>query len=263
MSQLWGYSDLYNLIDQRPNLKLGMMIDTNLLIAATYDSDENYEKTKEFLDLVFENEIPLYCNVNVKAEFLEIHRRIIFTEAIVGFAEVIEIGKLPPTLASKITTLNNRITRIEKKNTEENLNSPKVLRLSEAEIKDFKLEMLRVSNSGGENLWYELCELRVGDKISSLWEETKEGFGLNFIGTRKEDQDNHLKHEPDWNRATALMEKQGLSSADAMIVNMFLASKFDLLITSDNEVAIAILKNGNIPQGCIVPERVKIIIQGM
>lgn len=263
MSQLWGYSDLYNLIDQYSNLKLGMMIDTNLLIAATYDFDENYEKTKEFLDLVFENQIPLYCNVNVKAEFLEIHRRIIFTEAIIDFAQAIDLSKLPPTLASKITTLKNRVYKIEKKNKEENLNPSKVIRLGEAEIKDFKLEMLRVSNSAEENLWYELCESRVGDKISTLWEETEDAFGLNFIGTRKEDQDKHLKFEPDWNKATELMEKQGLSSADAMIVNMFLSSKFDLLITSDNEVALAILKNGKAPQGCIVPERVKNAIKGI
>ncbi len=237
------------------------MIDTNLLIAATYEFDENYEKTKEFLELIFENQLPLYCNVNVKAEFLEIHRRIIFTEAIIDFAQAVEITKLPNTLASKTTTLKNRVIKIERKNKDEKLDPPKVIRLSEAEIKDFKLEMMRISNTSNENLWYELCESRVGDKISTLWEETKEEFGLNFIGTRKEDQDNHLKFEPDWNKATDLMEKQGLSSADAMIVNMFLSSKFDVLITSDNEVALAVLKNVQAPQGCIVPERVKKALQ--
>jgi predicted nucleic acid-binding protein len=261
MSQLWGYSDLYNLIDERPNLKLGMMIDTNLLVAATYDFDENNEKTKEFLELIFENEIPLYCNVNVKAEFLEIHRRIIFTEAIIDFAQAIDIVKLPPSLASKITSLKTRVMKLEKRNKEEKIDPPKVLRLSEAEIKDFKLEIVRVSNSAGENLWYELCESRVGDKISTLWEDSKDEYGLNFIGTRQDDQDKHLKFEPDWSNATDLMERQGLSSADAMIVNMFLASKFDVLITSDNEVALAILKNAKDPQGCIVPERVKRAIE--
>lgn len=219
------------------------MIDTNLLIAATYEFDENYEKTKELLELIFENQIPLYCNVNVKAEFLEIHRRIIFTETIIDFAQAVDITKLPPTLASKTTTLKNRVIKNEKKNKDKKQDPPKVIRLSEAEIKDFKLEMLRVSNTSNENLWYELCETLVGDKISTLWEETKEEFGLNFISTRKEDQDKHLKFEPDWNKATDLMEKQGLSSADAMIVNMFFSSKFDVLITSDNEVALAVLKN--------------------
>jgi hypothetical protein len=257
MSQIWEYSDLYNLIDQRLNLKLGIMIDTNLLIASTYEIDENHEKTKEFLDLVFESKIPLYCNVNVKAEFLEIHRRIIFSEAIIDFANKADISILPPSLAGRIASLRVRIGKIEKKNKLEKLGTPKVIRFSEAEIKDFKFEMLRVSSIVNQNLWYELCDSKVSGKISSLWDFTENELGLNFVGTRKSDHDRHLNVDPGWLKATELMERQGLSSADSMIVNMFLCSKFDLLLSSDNEVALAVLKNCKPPQGCIVPNSVK------
>lgn len=262
MSALWGYSDLYDLIEQRPNLKRGIVVDTNILVAATYELDENYDASKEFLDLVFEKKIPLYCNVNVRTEFLEIHRRIIFSEAILDFAEAVDISKLPTTLAEKVTNLRKRQGKLERKMKLDPAISQKPIRLSEAEIKDIKMEMLRLSNASNENLWYELCESRVGSQLSSIWDGTLEDFGLNFLSTREGDETGHLHSTPNWDNVTALMENQGLASSDAMIVNIFLCSKFELLLTSDNEVAIAVTKNCKPPQGVIVPEKVKSAIEG-
>jgi hypothetical protein len=94
MSLIWGYSDFLTTLNRLPSLKKGMVVDTNVLISATYDSDNFYDPTKEFLNFVAEYEVPLYCNVNVRAEFLEIHRRIIFSETLFDFANTIDISKL-------------------------------------------------------------------------------------------------------------------------------------------------------------------------
>ena len=70
---IWGYSDLDGLIKTHLNIKNGILVDTNILVAATYDMDEYHEVAKSFIDNLIENNIPLYCNVNIRAEFLDIH----------------------------------------------------------------------------------------------------------------------------------------------------------------------------------------------
>ncbi len=75
------------LIKTHPKIKNGILIDTNILAAATYDMDKYYEVAKAFIDQIIENNIPLYCNVNIRAEFLDIHRRIIASEVILDFAK--------------------------------------------------------------------------------------------------------------------------------------------------------------------------------
>lgn len=80
-----GYSELDKLLIQSPNVKNGILIDTNILVSATYELDQCHDSAMNFIDSIIEREIPIYCNVNIRAEFLEIHRRILFSEAILDF----------------------------------------------------------------------------------------------------------------------------------------------------------------------------------
>ncbi len=64
-----GYSDFLKTLTKLPTLKRGVVVDTNVLISATYDSDTFYDETKDFLSFIAEHAIPLFCNVNVRAEF--------------------------------------------------------------------------------------------------------------------------------------------------------------------------------------------------
>lgn len=93
MSALWGYSDFLEVLKTQPGLKRGIVLDTNVLVSGTYDLDIFHEVTKVFVDQVIDNNIPFFCNVNVRSEFLEIHRRIIFTEAILNFLGTLSIKR--------------------------------------------------------------------------------------------------------------------------------------------------------------------------
>lgn len=104
---IWGYSELDALIDGHPNVKNGILIDTNILVAATYDLDKYHEVAKAFIDELLSHKIPLYCNVNIRAEFLDIHRRIVASEAILGFAKTCNKEKLPSELASDLIKLQS------------------------------------------------------------------------------------------------------------------------------------------------------------
>lgn len=219
-----------------PNLSLGVIADTNVLVSASYDLDPSNTEAVEFFDFLSGNQIPIFCNVNVKAEFLEIQRRIIFTEALLDFEFHVDKSKLPRELGRKLVSIRTRASKplAEGK-------SP--MRLSEPDIKQFKIMMTQV-RSKETDLWSVFCEDRIGNKISSVWNETEERLGLNFLSSNKIGRENYFHHSPNWNEALRLMESFGLSSSDAMILNMFFCSRLAAIVTSDWEVAHAVSRSG-------------------
>ena len=249
---IWGYSDLDGLIKTHLKIKNGILVDTNILVAATYDMDEYHEVAKNFIDNLIENNIPLYCNVNIRAEFLDIHRRIIVSEAILGFEATCKKSELPPELASELTSYRRRW-----ENRAKNKPNMSPLLLTDKEIKDFRKQMIQVS-SKSIDLWTELTTDQIVSKIEAVWIETENNLGLNFLSLRKEDQENFLNKKPDWDDVMKLMSNPGLSSYDAMIVNMFFVSKFEFIASSDLDIAIALNKSGLSNKHAIIPDELKV-----
>ncbi len=249
MSLIRGYSDFLSTLNQLPSLKKGVVVDTNILISATYDSDKFFEPTQEFLNFVVEYEVPLYCNVNVRSEFLEIQRRIIFSETLFDFADTIDRSKLPMILASKL----GKWSKLNKSRKDR---GDLPLRLSEGDLKSIKLALMKISD-GEKDLWSILCENRIGNKLSHLWEMTVSELGLNFLTVQAGDKTEHLDKAPDWNDTIHLIEQQGLSSSDAMILNMFFSSKYDALITSDLEIALTMERIKPLNKICFIPDHLR------
>lgn len=245
-----GYSDFLKTLTERPSIGRGLVVDTNVLISATYDSDTFFDSTKEFLNFVAENGVPIFCNVNVRAEFLEIHRRIIFSEALFDFADEVEAAKLPLQLAQQLG-------KWSKTNETRKRQGKSPLRLGESDLKSVKLALIQIGD-GSRDLWTVLCENRIGNKLSDLWHKSVDELGLNFLTMRKEDQAEYLDRKPDWEDAIKLIEQQGLGSADAMILNMFLVSKFDAIATSDREVAVTLKRLNPRQKLCFVPDQLQI-----
>lgn len=213
--------------------------------------DKYHEVAKGFIDELIGNTIPLYCNVNIRAEFLDIHRRIIASEAILGFAKTCNKAELPPSLASDLTSYRRRW-----ENHDTNKPNDPPLRLSDTEIKNFRMQMIKIKGVGTD-LWTELSSDQIVTKIEAVWKETEINLGLNFLSLRKEDQENYLNRKPEWDDVMKLMSNPGLSSYDAMIVNMFFASKFELIASSDLDIAIALKKSGLSDKHAIVPDELK------
>ena len=248
---IWGYSELDALIELHPNITNGILIDTNILVAATYEMDRYHDVAKGFIDRLIVKNIPLYCNVNIRAEFLDMHRRIIASEAILGFAKICNKSELPPDLANELTNYRRRCDNHEEKKPD----APP-LRLSDSEIKDFRKKMVKVRGCGTD-LWTELSSDQIVSKIETVWNNTEVGLGLNFLSLRKEDQENYLNKKPEWDDVLKLMSNPGLSSYDAMIINMFFSSKFEAIASSDSDIAIALQKRGLNDKHAIVPDALK------
>lgn len=250
MSQVLGYSDFLKALTDKPSLKNGLVVDTNVLISATYDSDNFFEPTTQFFDYLAENKIPIYCNVNVRAEFLEIHRRIIFTESLIDFFHEVNRSLLPTDVSAQL----GKWSASNKRRVDE---QRPPLRLSEAEIKKIKLDLMQIVD-GDRNLWTALCENKIGNKLESLWIQTEEELGLNFLSTRNEDSSPLFKSSPEWSGAVKLIEKHGLSSSDAMIVNMFFCSSLGAIVSSDQEVAHIVGRSETPDKICFVPDSLKL-----
>lgn len=50
--RIFGYTDFLKKLSEQPSLGNGLVVDTNVLISATYDSDKFFDKTAQFLDLI-------------------------------------------------------------------------------------------------------------------------------------------------------------------------------------------------------------------
>ena len=248
MQLLWGYTDFLSLLSRRPKMNEGLVVDTNILISVTYDGDAFFEQTNDLLDIVFENSVPLFFNVNVRAEFLEIQRRITFTDALLSFESQTKLASLPLELSKKLSSI-----RSNQKKREET--GRKNLRLSEFDIKEFKSLMIQESLPSG-NLWREFCHEYIGDQLFAAWDDVVNKFGLNPLSLRAEDQDKNMATPPSWEDAVELMSTEGLSSSDAMIVNMFQASNFEAILSSDADVGTAVERLKRENKICILPDRV-------
>lgn len=248
MQLLWGFTDFLSLLSHRPKLSNGLVVDTNILISATYDGDTFFEQTNDLLDLIFENNVPLFYNVNVRAEFLEIQRRITFTDALLSFESQTKLATLPIELSKKLSSIRSNQKRRED-------SGRKNLRLSEFDIKEFKSLMIQESLPSG-NLWREFCHEYIGDQLFKSWDEVVTKFALNPLSLRADDQDKNIVTSPSWEDAVELMSTEGLSSSDAMIVNMFQASKFEAILSSDADVGTAVERLKREDKICILPDRV-------
>ena len=51
---IWGYSEIKDLVTQHSNVKNGLLVDTNILVAATYELDEFNEAAMDLIDSAME-----------------------------------------------------------------------------------------------------------------------------------------------------------------------------------------------------------------
>lgn len=246
MKLIWGYSEIKQLLEQYPAVQKGVLVDTNVLISATYELDSFHEETINFLDQLIDYKIPLFCNVNVRSEFLEIHRRIIFTEALLSFESVTKGSSLGLDFRKKLSSLRSN----QKKREDQGRAS---VRLSESDIKIFKSLMLQ---EDGGTLWNKFSSEYIGENLIDIWNFAVDKIGLTSISLREQDQSKYILTYPEWEDAVRLMSRHGLSSSDAMIINIFRSSVFTAILSSDSDIGISISQLNMPNKICILPDNV-------
>ncbi len=140
---------------------------------------------------------------------------------------------LDPAVILKLKSLRTRYRNGHEKGTG--------FKLSEKEIKDFRALFARYEY-GGKDSWELFCENYLQGKIESVWDDVVDQLGLNFLGLRAGEENAELVDHFSWEKATKLIGKFGIGSVDAMILELFLNSRFQIIITSDRDMAYCVEK---------------------
>jgi hypothetical protein len=236
------FSALKNIFDE-PALKQ-CFVDTTVLFSQTYPLDPFHEETDTAFTLFTRLGVSVFTNINVRAEFLENHRRILIAESLIDLLEDSE-DELEGVLVEK---LKSHRTSFRRKVTEE-----KPAKIEVQQIKLFRKLLMKHSTANG-NAWDLFCRNRLQGKLERIWEATEDELGLNFISLRSDEETPFLKIRPTWKDATSLMGRYGIASADAMILNMFFCSTTPVLLTADLEMAECAARESKGKKRVFVPD---------
>ncbi|MFN7906417.1 MAG: hypothetical protein ACK5P5_14645 [Pseudobdellovibrionaceae bacterium] len=223
----------------------GCFIDTTILFSATYPLDSFNDECEFVFDFLAENQVQIFTNINVRAEFIENHRRALIADCLIDLLED-EGANYDGVLLEK---LKSHRTSFRRKVSEE-----KSAKMDVNQIKTFRRLLAGLHKNSSGDGWDLFCKKYLLNKIEPLWDAAQEIYQLNFISIRSDDEHPHLNSIPQWKNAEKLVGRYGIASSDAMILNMFLSSKIPVLLTADLEMAEVANKESNGIKKVFVPD---------
>ncbi len=223
---------------------IGVFADTTILFSATYTPDRFNEESEIVFTELTRASVPVFVSVNVRAEFLENHRRVSIADCLVDFLNDAQADLDGPLLLK---------LQSHKKSHKQKSDEGKNTRLDVNQIKVFR-SLLSGYSLGKRNGWQLLCQEYLKPQISSEWSNVERELSLNFISTRSEDRSPMLAELPQWERVVELIGDYGIGSADAMILNIFLCSKIPALLTADMELAESAVTEAKGQKQIFVPD---------
>lgn len=128
------FSGLSNFIKQED--VVGCFVDTTVLFSATYPLDSFNTESELVFDVISNQKVPPFTNVNVRAEFLENHRRVLIAECLIDFLEDFD-SEIDGVLLEK---LKAHRTSYRKKVLEE-----KSAKMDVGQIKNFRRYLLLIA----------------------------------------------------------------------------------------------------------------------
>lgn len=208
------------------------ILDTNILIAGTYEISKEYEPVSALLDTLKKLGVEFYATVNTRAEFMEFHRRLMLTEVLLDLIDEHSKIKIPNAAKSEIKTA---YASIKSKQARDGLDPI----FNDRQLKDIKAEFSAGSHSGHLG-WLKLCELYLKGYISQV-DATLEDRGVEYLSPNDPKQVHLFTQALDWPVAAAIVEKTGLAISDSMIMNALNSSVCDFAISLDFDFGFATL----------------------
>ncbi len=228
--------DLDEFLSRDITSKSGCFVDTNLLFAADYDLHDFNTEAVEIGEALIKYQIPIFSNSVIRSELLELKRRVFITEGLMDYYNAYG-GEVPERLQSKLASLYTKLRRNE--------NTGRHSFLTDREIKVFR-NLFKETLSG--DAWLEFCKVFLRNKLSQEWSGPISAQGIIYVESTNSILEQPLK----WSNLTVLMETYGIGCSDAMILNFFLASKCQLIVTADSDVAYC-MSHLKTEKYCVVP----------
>jgi len=206
-----------------------IMIDANIAIAYIDTSHKFHSQVKKRLQTLYANGAIFFYPQPVLLEVKDYWRRKLLTETI-------------RTHISGGKRLYNKFEKLFKDFEEANKNEI----LYDRQIKKLRETLEPIAKEKGVEFWFALCKQALNTEFSKLdiFLSTS-----SFKYAKFNDGDVYPKEDqskwPNWDQAYGLMEKFGLGSSDAAILNMVNGGKaIDGFFTNDGDLLFAIAKDG-------------------
>lgn len=223
MKILRDVSDLDQFLKES-RCQVGCLADTGFLYGLAYDDDRLFPHSNDIHEALADATIPIYSNVISRLELIDlIFRKQVTSGCLQVFNEM--------KSSIENAEIFNALKFIRDKDTE-------AKRKRESyKVDERRLKIVRhnISAVNGINGWRGFCSKYIGTMLENEWSILEQEFGLNFIEIL-EGQISPLFNSPLlWKDMVGVMSEYGQRGPDAMILNLFLKSKFELLITSDSD----------------------------
>lgn len=236
--------DLRSFLNELPARKWGCLIDTNILFAANFSLDHFHDEAVEIFKTLMDEKVPLYTNVNIRSEFINQARKVVIVHALLDLFR--DAGTdLPIEVYNKLRSLKTRSDGKETANL--------LFKINDDEIEQIRNLLANFHPTPTQDLWDWFCEDYFKGKLAAEWDWVEKDFGINFLTLRYSVDSAHLENELNWGDAVAIIEKTGIGSADAMIVNLLIQSKYQFIVSADSDIVFAMKKLNPQNKFVIVP----------
>lgn len=224
----------------------GAILDTNVLISASYDARDSHSEVVDVWDLLLQKNYRLFATVNTRSEYLEFQRRLTLTERLLDMVDEFSTVKLPKTAKAKIQTLKGSLR------TSVAADPDKDEIFNESQLKKIKKEFSAGPHSGKSG-WLEICDSVLGSKIE-LEDQALVDRGVEYISPNDHSQKHLFDESLGWPGAISICEKTGTAFSDSMILNALKASKLFFTVSLDFDIGYAALGDPNM-KDVVVPDR--------
>lgn len=236
-------ADLKSLASTNPDLQRGCVVDTNALFAAVIPPDRlNAWAEATFIQLNALG-LPAFTNINIRSEFLDLQRRVLIPEGLVSLYD----SPISPNFAPAVQTQLRSLKTLMRRATEEG----RLYKFNDQQVKRYRDLLVEY---GEFETWEDFCRDFVHPYIVTAWDDMVSALNLQFVGTRGIESREYFESDPRWKGVADIMGRFGIGSADAMIINFFLCSKFSLIVTGDEDVAYVVERLSDGTKYVLVPE---------
>lgn len=232
VTEVRGLSQLLATLKSDKNARHGCLVDNSILFALSYPLDAFNDEAERAFNVLTKESIPAFTNVNIRTEFIELHRRVAIPEALIDLLEDAE-ESLDSEIVQQLKSLRTSYRKFQK--------DEKSYKLDDRAIKKYR-RLLQKYELNGKDGWEQFCKDYLTGTIQAIWDTTVDQWNLNFISLRSSEKHPLIQDEVTWENMVKLVERFGLGSMDAMILNLFQCSTLSILLTADSDLAYSATK---------------------
>lgn len=205
------------------------LVDTGFLYALAYADDRLFEQVNDLLDLLSDYGVTFYINVISRMEFVDLLFRKQVTQGCIELFNNIKHNAQYKDIFNLLKDIRDKDTAARRKS--------QSYKLDEYRLKRLRENIKYVHEIGG---WEDFCQKYVGSMLQNEWMMIEEDLGLNFIEVMEGSVSDEITSPLRWKDMVNLMGEHGLRGPDAMILNLFMQSKFEILITTDSDFKLCL-----------------------